>query len=358
MTRRPRVGCAALVLLACVSCDPLGRRNGTVPPEVALKLELLESAELSLPRLPLEVRSTLDLLYDGVRVWPTAAAYDGPTSALIVSNRLHGLFRYDFGGAATERIEIAVDPPLLYPGGADAGRDYLTVWDYYGILTISRLTESASRIPSVYPINSALQAADGAVLVNPGYRAVDTTQPLILRLDASGVRVGGFGEARNDATVEGLDDVVFLASAGRRAAAVFRHRPEVLYLDLQEDEVVGQAAVSHEIFDRLLALRDDPGYIRPAPNRIALPSFAAGTAATAEGVFVLLDLPLLEIVQFDWDGAETARWLLEGGSTIASYGGFDARVRDESVEFIIATLTTNLQPALIQCSGSLGGAME
>jgi hypothetical protein len=188
--------------------------------------------------------------------------------------------------------------------------------------------------------------AQGNIFANPSFIEPKESDPLIVSLDAKGMRVGGFGKRMNRADHDGLEDRVYLCAVDEMAIAAFKHRPRVQVYDRKTGELIREFDVTHPMFPDLLKLAEDKQYVKPRPGVVRLPLYISGVEATPTRIYVLLSLPQPEIIEFSIRGQEIARYRAQLSPSVFSYFGFDVRSTESARQFTVGMFDQQRRPVL------------
>ena len=101
----------------------------------------------------------------------------------------------------------------------------------------------------------------------------------------------------------------------------FKHRPLVAVYNLTTEKLVREFSIQHPVFSRLDALSKDESFTNPSAAAVTLPRYVSGITALDDRIFVLLHLPQIEIVEFDFLGNEKNRFRSTEVSNVLGYFG-------------------------------------
>jgi hypothetical protein len=153
--------------------------------------------------------------------------------------------------------------------------------------------------------------------------------------------LGKFGTRLGSSDHFGLDDRAFLCSAGQYVFAAFMYRPVVQSFALN-GAPTGEFQLTNPGFDKLAQLLGDERFTHPGPGTVRLPRYVAGATTVGNRLLVLLDLPRLEVVEFDFQGREMARYRASNPSfPNLRYRGFDAQLLGNAYRFYTIASSTS-----------------
>ena len=324
-------GCARKSRGDRVAADP--RADASNDPEITIKTRWLGEG-LDGAAWPLKTNRRIACLNaKGECIYPVSLSVNDDGTVFISDNNAHAVrvYRPEAPGIATLPIEGG---QLVWPNTIQATRSALFVADDDGI-KIFRLDGTFQRKLRVfYGINHFAVGEEGSIYLNPGFAVEKVSNPLVVRLSATGQREQEFGRRLNHPNVADLDDMAYLCPGPAAVAAVFKHRP-VAQLYSPRGQLLTEIRINHPAFDSLNTLAADEKFVRPRPGTFRLPYFVAGARLIADRLVVLLHLPRPEIVVYNLKGEEIGRYRGSGTSLFTYYRGFDVQLTRDGYSFWI-----------------------
>ena len=342
-----------ILLTALVVCSACGQRPGngqvdaneaTAPPipvdiEETIKQRVFAAGNLyqsSSQLFPLRTEKQVETGAGDVDsfVYPVSLCLSNKNVMYISDNNAHSIrFRErDSETLGTLPKNPGTHGSLVWPNAIHYWGDSLFVSDDEGIKIFGADGSFQKLLRTYYLIKEFTIAGDGTVYINPAFRDSAASKPLIVGLNRHGTKVKEFGKRVHDQSFMGLDDQAFLSTSGSSLFAVFKHRP-VINIYRSNGELYRTLSINHPIFSALKSLSTDRSFTHPVPNKFRLPIFVAGATLIGERLFVLLHLPVPEIVEFDLEGQETGRYRADTSSPITDYRGFDGQVVGNNYQF-------------------------
>lgn len=339
------------ILLATVAlCGACGQRPGNsqvdakevpVPVDIeeTIKKRVFTAGHLyqsSAKLFPLRIEKQIELGVGEVDsfVYPVSLCLSNKNVIYISDNNAHSIrFRErDSGTLGTLPKNPGKHGSLVWPNAIHSWGDSLFVSDDEGIKIFGADGSFQRLLRTYYLIKEFTIAEDGTVYINPAFRDAAASKPLIVGLNRHGTKVREFGKRVHDQSLMGLDDQAFLSTSGSYLFVVFKHRP-VINIYRSNGELHQTININHPIFSALGSLSTDRSFTHPVPNKFRLPTYVAGATLIGERLFVFLHLPVPEIIEFDLEGQETARYRADISAPITDYRGFDGQVVENDYQF-------------------------
>ena len=151
----------------------------------------------------------------------------------------------------------------------------------------------------------------------------------------------------NRAEHDGLEDRTHIAAVDDLVIAAFRHRPHLQIYSSKKGELLREINVTHPVFPDLAKLEEDKKFVNPKPGVVRLPVYIGGIDVMDRRIYVLLCLPEPEIVEFNIQGRETARYRSTAAVSAFSYFGFRARSAGKSRQFTLGIMNPYHDPVLM-----------
>ena len=261
---------------------------------------------------------------EGVRlVYPSSMVTDKDGNILIADNMAHAI---DLYSAKTNDTTVLPTPTgegaLRFPYVVRKAQQKIYVTDNEGIKIFKENGQYEKLLRTHYSMWDFVLGNDGSIYANTAYRASNESDGLIVKLNPNGERVSSFGRRFNQPQYKGIDDQAFMACSWPLLFIAFKHRPLVAIYDLTNEKLVREFPIQHPVFSRLEALSKDESFTNPSPSKVVLPRYVAGITVFDDRVFVLLHLPQVEIVEFDFLGNEKSRFRSPEVSNVLNYFGF------------------------------------
>jgi hypothetical protein len=337
----------ALIILLCLpaacvqnSAAVSGRAGGTgvEANKINIEYKVKEDALLKAPGAqakPLELVRRIESELGGKDkfVFPASLSVSEDRRVYIADNNAH-VIRYcspDSDQVATLPIQDG-QGKLAWPNWVASWKDSIIVTDNDGIKVFDSRGAFRRLLRVFYQINHLTVRADGTIFINPVFSKQKADNPLIVELDGTGKRVKGFGEWLNSPDGLGLANQVYLCASGEYVFAAFKHSPLVQIYNTR-GELVRWFNVNHPAFADLAPLAQDKKFIHPEPNKYRLPNYLSGARLIGDRLFLLLDLPQPEVVEFDFQGQELSRYRANISPLARTYKDFDVQRAGDTYRF-------------------------
>lgn len=315
--------------------------------EARIKFEAIDKASnVEVVSLKINRRFDFELAGQGALMYPVSLDVASNGDVYVVDNNAHAIryIRPDSNSIATLSTG---EGKLVWPHQIRIQRDSLRINDNEGIKQFDRKGSFHLLLRTFYQIDDFALRDDGAVYVNPSFQNLKPDNPLVVELDKTGKRVKGFGHRLNTPNRIGLDDLVYLSTTKDYLIAVFIHRPIVHVYDLKGN-LVREFSFSHPSFQELSLLNKDEKFANPEPNKYRLPEYAAGTCVIGDRLLVLLSMPQLEIIEFDFMGQEIKRYRGDLSPQARRYDGFGVHRSGNSYSFWTVFIGDEKKGALVE----------
>ena len=254
--------------------------------------------------------------------YPSSMATDKDGNILIADNNGHAIDLYSAKNNETTVLPTPVgEGALLFPLVVRKAEQKIYVVDDEGIKIYKESGQYERLLRTHLSMWDFVLGKDGSIYANTAHKAPAESDGLIVKLNPNGERVSSFGRRANQPQYKGMDDRVFLECSWPLLFVAFKHRPLVAIYDLTKEQLVREFAIQHPVFSRLEALSKDESFTNPSASVVTLPRYVAGISVADDRVFVLLHLPQVEIVEFDFLGNEKARFRSPEVSNVLNYFG-------------------------------------
>lgn len=307
--------------LAIMVFNVLGCSDAEVSkPRELLREALSQAVDLPAAR-PLAVARQMPADADN----PVSLSYDAEGGLILVDGMAHRLLSIDPAWRGFKTLSgSGLGGGFRFPTRVLPAGDEWVVLDGEGFKWVGRDGRLQRTARPFLTVHDFALDISGNIYVNPIYNRISPDKPLIIQLDAEGAELRRFGNRIPQSRYRGEEDRVFLAVSRERLFAAYKCLPRVDVYDLKSGGKVQQVAVRHPMLDRLLeAYASIPN---DNPREVWAPRLIAGVRLVEDRLLVLLQLPWLEVVEFDLEGRERARYRNpQPGIAAASFGGFAAR---------------------------------
>ena len=346
------------VIVSCVvtwgcarKLEPTSSAGSATPPssDFELKVAILKNIPAT-SAIALKSERTIKKGEGGNFVYPSSFVVKKERDVLIADNNGHTIQQWL--STETKTTELIRDS-LQFPSTIKETNGRIYVSDNDGIKIFKENGQYETLLRTYYALFNFVVAEDQSIYANPEFRSPKDSDPLIVKLNAKGERVSGFGRRLNNLKFNGLDDRALLVRSGQFLFAGFKHRPVIEVFDLSGEKLIREIAVTHPAFEALEKLSHDERFTNPSPRKTALPRFIAGISVAGDSLFVLLHLPHVEIVEFDFQGTERKRYRSLEVQSAIDYFGLEARKENGSNRFYVGVSgisETDEVPFLIQFS--------
>lgn len=267
-------------------------------------------------------------------VYPVSLAARSEGGVYISDNNAHRVDYYPLNSDEIVSLPTQAGKGQLdWPNTIRLMKDSILVSDNDGI-KVFKLDGSFQRLLRIYYQASSFAVdASGNIYGNPHFATQKSSNPLIVKLNSEGTLVKGFGTRIGLSDHFGLDDKAFLCCTGKYLFVAFMHRPEVQMFDTQ-GTFIREFRLDHPSFDQLALLLVDERFVHPGAGRVRLPQYVAGASVVGDRLLILLDLPMVQIVEFDFEGHELARYSCDYQPFHnVRYRGFDAQLSENTYRF-------------------------
>ena len=262
-------------------------------------------------------------------IYPAAMSTDNDGNTLIADNNGHAITSFSPKTRETTVLPTpSTDHALRFPAAVRKAQQKIYVIDDEGIKIFKENGQFEKLLRNYFSMWDFVVAPDGSLYANTAFKAPTDSDGLIVKLNSTGERVSSFGRRLNHLQFKGMDDRVYLSCSWPLLFAAFRHQPRVAVYDLTKEQLVREFTVQHPVFSRLETLSKDESFTNPTASKTALPRYIAGITIMNDRVFVLLHLPHVEIVEFDFLGNEKNRFRSSEITSVQDY--FGLAVHDES----------------------------
>jgi hypothetical protein len=224
-------------------------------------------------------------------------------SLLLMDNLNSRLFRAVFT-TSTPTVEpwSRADGTLRYPHALRVDNDVVHVWDGHGLATLNMKGEVVRRARAFVGAHDFVLADDG-FLINPSDRRDGS--PLVLKVDAAMRPVASWGHKASGVIADARARA-WLGRLGPRVIAGFVHQPLVRIFDQHS-----WADVEPEFpgLEELTRLEGQLEVVNPTRGVVRLPTYIAGICTVRNRAYILLDLPLIYILEVGPSGVVEGRYL-------------------------------------------------
>lgn len=315
---------------------------------------MLKAADLKSRPLKFGRRIQSELGGNDKFVYPVSLAISD-RGVVYISDNNANLIRY-YSPDSDSILNMPIQPgqgKLVYPNWVKAWKDSFLVTDNDGIKVFKTDGTFQRLLRSFYQINDFAVGPDGKIFINPSFVKRRADNPLIVELDSTGKRVNAFGTRLNGPDSVGLSDELHLCIGGEYVFAAFRHSP-LIKIFSTSGTFVREFSVDHPAFPDLTPLSGDAKFINPEPSKFRLPTYISGARVVGDRLFVLLDLPQPEIVEFTFEGREENRYRADISPPARTYKGFDVQRAGNTYQFWILYGDNKTSIELVEMTPSEG----
>jgi len=318
----------AILCICCWACTKSVAVNPTAKLSKGNARDF-ETKQAALKELPptsataLKQERSINKADGGKFIYPSSMVTDTDGNILIADNMAHAI---DLYSAKTNETTVFPTPTgegaLRFPFVVRTANQKIYVTDDEGMKIFKENGEYETLLRIHYSMWDFVLGNDGSIYANTAYRGSAESEGLIVKLSPNGERVSSFGRRLNQPQFKGIDDQAFMACSWPLLFVAFKHRPLVAIYDLTNEKLVREFAIQHPVFSRLDTLSKDETFTNPTSSRVVLPRYLAGVTVVDDRIFVLLHLPQVEIVEFDFLGNEKNRFRSPEVSNVLNYFGF------------------------------------
>jgi hypothetical protein len=343
--RSLRILAFVTIAISCVSCwacsrsvavdNPSTSSSKKISRDFETKVHALK--ELPLPKaISLVQESSIKKGEGGHFIYPSSMSTDKDGNILIADNNGHAINSYS---AKARETTVLPTPPgdgaLRFPIAIRKAQQKIYVIDDEGIKTFKEDGQLEKLLRTYYSMWDFVLGPDGSIYANTAFKDPTASEGLIVKLNPHGERVSSFGQRLNHSQYRGMDDRVHLSCSWPLLFVAFRHRSTVGVYDLTKEQFVREFGIQHPVFSRLEALSKDESFTNPSATTTALPRYIAGITVVNDRVFVLLHLPHVEIVEFDFLGNEKNRFRNPEITSVLDYFGLGVYEESGSRKFYV-----------------------
>lgn len=332
--RIPAFIAVAIFCITCWGCTKSVAVNPTAKPPKTISRDF-ETKVTALKELP--PTSAIALKQErsikkgeGARfIYPSSMVTDNDGNILITDNNGHAI---DLYSAKTNETTVLLTPTgddaLHFPLAVRKAQQKIYVIDDDGVKIFKENGQYEKVLRTHFSMWDFVVGKDGSIYANTAFKAPTDSDGLIVKLNPNGERVSSFGRRLKQPQYRGMDDRVSMECSWPLLFVAFKHQPLVAIYDLTSEKLVREFTIQHPVFSRLKALSKDESFTNPSLSRVALPRYVAGITVVDDRIFVLLHLPHVEIVEFDFLGNEKSRFRSTEVSNVLDYFGLG--VQNES----------------------------
>ena len=321
----------AICCITCWACTKSVAVNPAANPAKKISSDF-ETKEAALKELP--PTSAISLKQErtirkgeGARfIYPSSMATDEDGNILIADNNGHAITSYSPKANETTVVSTPTgEGALLFPFVVQKAREKIYVVDDEGMKIFNENGQYEKLLRTHYSMTDFVLGKDGSIYANIAHKAPAASDGLIVKLNPNGERVSSFGQRLNRPQYKGMDDRVVMECSWPLLFVAFKHRPLVAIYDLTNEKLVREFAIQHPVFPRLEATSKDESSTNPSASRVTLPRYVADISVVNNRIFVLLHLPQVEIVEFDFLGNEQNRFRSSEVRNVLDYFGLNVQ---------------------------------
>lgn len=158
--------------------------------------------------------------------------------------------------------------------------------------------------------------------------------PFIEVFDLNGKRIDSFGERIDQENHRTLDSRAFLVQSGKEIIAAFFHYPIVRRYTL-EGKLIKEFRLNLKILNELEKYNYKKWFTNRRPGSVSLQHLIAGVKVRDERIFVLLQLPRLEILELNKEGKLIGHYYSMVPKNIEKLEDFIVRKEDNKLIFYV-----------------------
>ncbi len=175
------------------------------------------------------------------------------------------------------------------------------------------------------------------IYANCFYHDESENWPLIVKYDLLGKKLSQFGKRIGQKGHRTYDSSVFLSYDEGELYCLFQHYPIVRSYNL-EGELNREITINIKIFNELKKYNYKRWYTNPAENVVRLPRLFAGIRAIDKKIFILANLPRLEIIELDYYGGIKNYYYSKKLKDVINLSGFDVVIDRENKKVLFYIL--------------------
>jgi len=258
--------------------------------------------------VPTEASSYMSSLGVGPGGWP-----------VVSDNNANKLYTVDFERKEVRPLTLHSLNPLQWPGRTRYDSGFLYVSDQTAIRRFRGEDEDAA-IRSFYEVSDVAMDDRGGLFILPGFRAPRIGDPLVVQLASSGRKIAQYGQALLRPGFEALTSLGFIECGSGRVFVTLRHFPQLQIVN-RTSLTTKTVAIGHPAFGALASLDGRPEFRAPRPEAVRLSRYVSGLAVHRDRVFVLLDLPYVDIHEYNIEGDLQRVYIWRPGRPIDHFFG-------------------------------------
>ncbi len=275
---------------------------------------------------------------------PTSFAIDADGTIFLNDNYNGKLLKLssDFN-SISDVSSVKLSRPLLVK--TSEGRVF--VYDESGINIFDTDGQIVETIKPFLRIEDIAVVSKDRYIVTLSEIKADVDPNHIAILDSQGKRNASFGTAAQTRSVKypQIENKAYLEVRGEKVFVCYKYEPVCEIYEFGSMNLITSFRISDVSFPALFELKKDSSFVNPEPGKFRVPKFVAGFKVYEKQIFVLLDTPSPEIVEFDLLGKEVNRYVTSD-SQIISYFGFDIQLIGNTKHFFVGATDGSNSPSL------------
>lgn len=324
-----------LLIGATFSCNKIGAKStGKTETISDIKFRLAENNAPD-PATPLDTAISYNLKKQAGLGQPASFICSNDANLFLVDNQTSSIFKVSSDFQTFEEF-IKKDgnkDSLEFPFQIKEFSNNLYINDNEGLKVFSKEGQFQKAIKSYIGIGDFTVLKNDEYLVTEHISQGKNNAPLILKLDLNGKKTDSIGQIKTSENI-GLENQIFLERTETQIVVAYKYLPLIEIYDLPKKNLISSFKVQASIFDELIKLKENKEIINPEPGRYNLPSFIGGIKLYNNKLYVLLNLPFPEIIEFNFKGEEIGRYRSSEIKT-ENYFGFDIREVNNTTQFVV-----------------------
>lgn len=239
------------------------------------------------------------------------------------------------------------DESLKYPNTIKFYQQKIYISDNDGIKVFNDKGEFEKTIRTYFSINDFTIDTKGDFFINPNFLDSNQENPLIIKLNDNGKRIGEIGKIDNFAEYNGLEGKVYLDISNKYIFAAYKHLPLLKIFDIEDGRLIREVKVKATVFEKLGKLKENKEFVNPQKGINILPRYISGLKISQDKIFLLLHLPYPEILELDFQGNEINRLRIDD-SRKQNYFGFDVTLVNGVNHFLVGAIESTHRPTLTE----------
>lgn len=334
------VACLMLILIYTDNSGSQSQKKYLVDTDI--KAKVLKDHTILASWCPLSLinqfPSAIDLMGSKYLNYPVDMCQQGEY-VFVVDYGLSMIFKFSMNGSLISSFGRRGQGPgeFMRPGEIAATSDgKLCVVDTGRIQIFNSNGDYLSTF-KLFNIISDLLIKEQYIYANCIYGFYDKQEkPLILQYDFSGKIIKTFGQRIDSKKHYSIDSQAYLVAGQDKVIVAFKHYP-LIRIYAENGDLIREVNIDIKLLKELEKYNYDEKFTNPAPGIINLTRIIAGIQTMEDRIFILLHLPIIEIIEIDYSGNLINTYYSNQIKDIVDYKGFVLKGEKDDLKFFIIT---------------------